>query len=181
MKQLVQIAIILSLFPLSSLASNLSFGLPVVGGSGCANANVRWEVSPVGNILLIVDANSKAIDNLRLSRVSCMIAVPVSVGVGEMLIVKSVALVSSLKIPKKSKASMSLEVFEGGSRGKLITQRVRNGSQITPPVLVGSDLLFIQNAETNLRINASTMLRNQSSKEAGENGIEALIVELEQK
>jgi hypothetical protein len=171
-KKMLSASLLLSSISLSAFAQNdIALGVPAYGGNGCPNGSASVALSPDSKQLSIIFdqflTEAGPASGRTLDRKSCNIAVPVHVPNGFSISVLAVDYRGFVSLPnRQATAQFSAEYFFAGMRGPVFS-RSFVGQQDSDYTI--SNALAVQamvwspcGADTNLRVNASMMLRNAS-------------------
>lgn len=153
---------------LTAAADDIALGHPAYGGNGCPAGSASVTLSPDAKSLSIIfdqflteagPASRKTID-----RKSCNIAVPVHVPQGFSVSVLSVDYRGFVSLPSQAQATLNAEYFFAGMVGPRFARQFQGR---TEQEYLFNNTLGVQatvwspcGADTNLRVNASMMVRN---------------------
>lgn len=172
MKKMLSVSLLLSSLSLSAFAQDdIALGHPAYGGNGCPNGSASVALSPDSKQLSIIFdqflTEAGPASGRTLDRKSCNIAVPVHVPSGFSISVLAVDYRGFVSLPSnQSTAQLQAEYFFAGMRGPIFAKSFvgRQDSNYTFTNTLGVQAMVWSpcGADTNLRVNASMMLRNTS-------------------
>ncbi|HLE11205.1 MAG: hypothetical protein A2504_12455 [Bdellovibrionales bacterium RIFOXYD12_FULL_39_22] len=146
----------------ASAAGFLSFGHPEVGGSGCADETVSYSFDYELNALNIeFDGYVSITKGKTIKRVTCNMAIPVSVPAGMQVGIVVQTLDFSSYLSSNVRGRIGFEYFLAGGVGNPVSIDLPTGHIFGS---IGNEEIIWSGCgeDVNLRLNTSILLRNSS-------------------
>lgn len=146
----------------------------VVRGSGCQDHAVWLQDSRKNSKNLTVQFYNFMTAEKKLSRKSCVIALPVQVPAGYKLTVMGAKISGASYLPGKSRGKISAEIFAAGKRGPRKTFNLRSNNDGREFIKFKKFDVSSCGVDTTLRINTSVLKRSRSKYSNSFVGIDSL-------
>lgn len=160
MKSLVT-ALATLIFTIAAHAQLSQIGAITAGGSGCVNSNIRVSVGTAAINVAYPEFNVQPDDKSALARVTCSLAIPVSVPEGFQL-VASAASSGLSRLQGADRANLSQELFLAGSRGVPQAANLTSSNRLFTLGKLNAAATLVKSAcghDAILRLNVSATVR----------------------
>lgn len=175
MKKLLAIMILATLMwaPAQANQNDIQLGEPGYGGSGCPSGTASATLSPDKKSLSIIFdeyfVEAGSVNDKRLARKNCSIAIPVHVPQGFSVSIIDVDYRGYVSLPRRAQARFSAEYFFAGIRGPIFTKTFRGATDedyvLRNKLGLNATVWSKCGADVNLRVNSSMMVRVASTRD----------------